>query len=78
MTGIATANENGLRIGDAAALLGITPKAIRLYHQRGLLAEPERDESDYRRYRPADLVALARIVHALDVAAAEATRSESP
>jgi DNA-binding transcriptional MerR regulator len=52
----------GLRIGDAAALLGITPKAIRLYHRRGLLPEPERDESDYRRYRPADLVALARIV----------------
>ena len=54
--------DDGLRIGDAAALVGTTPKAIRLYHRRGLIAEPERDDSDYRRYRSADLVVLARIV----------------
>lgn len=54
--------DDGLRIGQVAALLGTTPKAIRLYHRRGLVAEPERDASDYRRYRPADLVVLARIV----------------
>jgi DNA-binding transcriptional MerR regulator len=35
----------GLRIGDAAPLLQITPKAIRVYHEHGPLPEPERDPS---------------------------------
>jgi DNA-binding transcriptional MerR regulator len=56
-----------LLIGEAAELLGITPKAIRLYHRLGLVAEPERDQSGYRRYRPPDLAALARIVRLRDV-----------
>lgn len=29
-------------IGDAAAFVGTTPRAIRHYHQIGLLPEPER------------------------------------
>lgn len=51
----------GLRIGEAAALVGVTVKAIRVYHDRGIVAEPERDESGYRRYHAPELVALARI-----------------
>jgi len=51
----------GLLIGEAAELLGITVKAIRVYHARGLVPEMERDESGYRRYGPEELVALARI-----------------
>jgi DNA-binding transcriptional MerR regulator len=51
----------GLRIGDAAELMQITPKAIRVYHEHGLLPEPDRDGSGYRRYGPSDLVALGRI-----------------
>ncbi len=51
----------GLRIGDAAALLQITTKAIRVYHEYGLLPEPERDESGYRRYDANALVVLGRI-----------------
>jgi DNA-binding transcriptional MerR regulator len=51
----------GLRIGDAAALLQITPKAIRVYHERGLLPEPGRDASGYRRYDASALVVLGRI-----------------
>lgn len=51
----------GLRIGDAAALLQITTKAIRVYHEYGLLPEPERDESGYRRYDANALAVLGRI-----------------
>ncbi len=35
----------GLRIGDAAELLQVTPKAVRVYHEHGLLPEPDRDAS---------------------------------
>jgi DNA-binding transcriptional MerR regulator len=51
----------GLPIGRAAAMLGTTVKALRTYHARGLVAEPERDASGYRRYDPATLVRLARV-----------------
>lgn len=36
-------------------------RAIRHYHQRGLLAEPDRDASGYRRYTADDVIALIRI-----------------
>src|SRR4029450_2854147 len=39
-----------ITIGQLAAYAGVTIKAIRHYHQRGLLAEPPRDGSGYRRY----------------------------
>lgn len=42
-------------------MLGLTTKAIRTYHARGLVPEPPRDESGYRRYDPATLVRLARV-----------------
>ena len=59
----------GLRIGEIAALAGTTTRAIRHYHAIGLLAEPERDDSGYRRYEAADLVRLVRIrrLRALDM-----------
>ncbi len=50
-----------LHIGEVARLLGITPKAIRHYHNVGLLAEPERSAGGYRLYRARDLVRLLRI-----------------
>lgn len=52
---------SGLRIGELAELAATTPRAVRHYHQVGLLAEPERDESGYRRYGPEHLVRLVRI-----------------
>jgi DNA-binding transcriptional MerR regulator len=55
------AGTPGLRIGEAAQLLQITPKAIRVYHEHGLLAEPDRDASGYRRYDARTLVVLGRI-----------------
>ena len=37
-----------LTIGQLAAYVGVTVRAVRHYHQVGLLPEPERDASGYR------------------------------
>ncbi|NUR82770.1 MAG: MerR family transcriptional regulator [Nonomuraea sp.] len=50
-----------ITIGQLADYAGVTTKAIRHYHQRGLLAEPERDSSGYRRYTAKDAVDLVKI-----------------
>jgi DNA-binding transcriptional MerR regulator len=55
------AASTGLSIGEAARIAGVTTRAVRHYHAVGLLAEPARDSSGYRRYTAADLIALVRI-----------------
>jgi DNA-binding transcriptional MerR regulator len=50
-----------MRIGELAAMLDVSVRTIRHYHQRGLLPEPERRSNGYRDYRLADAVRLARI-----------------
>jgi DNA-binding transcriptional MerR regulator len=50
-----------LTIGQLAAHVGVTARAIRHYHQRGLLAEPPRDASGYRRYGAHAVADLIRI-----------------
>jgi len=50
-----------LTIGQLAAYCGVTVRAVRHYHQRGLLAEPPRDASGYRRYDAQAVVDLVRI-----------------
>ncbi|PWK64726.1 DNA-binding transcriptional MerR regulator [Streptomyces sp. CG 926] len=47
-----------VKIGDAAAFAGTTPRAIRHYHAIGLLAEPERGGDDRRRYGYDDMIRL--------------------
>ncbi|WP_121704069.1 MerR family transcriptional regulator [Streptomyces sp. E5N298] len=47
-----------VKIGDAAAFAGTTPRAIRHYHAMGLLAEPERGGDDRRRYGYDDMIRL--------------------
>ncbi|MFU9039101.1 MULTISPECIES: MerR family transcriptional regulator [Streptomyces] len=49
-----------LTIGQLEAHAGVTVRAVR-HHQRGLLAEPERDASGYRRYDAQAVVELIRI-----------------
>ena len=39
-----------LTIGRLASYAGVTIRAVRHYHQVGLLLEPERDSSGYRTY----------------------------
>jgi DNA-binding transcriptional MerR regulator len=53
-----------LTISQLAAYTGVTVRAVRHYHQIGLLPEPERDHSGYRTYDAAAVVRLIRI-HAL-------------
>jgi DNA-binding transcriptional MerR regulator len=48
-----------LTIGRLASYAGVTIRAVRHYHQIGLLQEPERDTSGYRTY---DAVAVVRLI----------------
>jgi DNA-binding transcriptional MerR regulator len=50
-----------LTIGQLAAYAGVTVRAVRHYHHIGLLPEPERDASGYRRYRATAVVSLIKI-----------------
>lgn len=51
-----------MRIGDAAAAAGTTPRALRFYEERGLLPPPERTPTGQRVYtrRHIDLVRVVR------------------
>ncbi|GLW22839.1 MerR family transcriptional regulator [Microbispora triticiradicis] len=52
---------NGVTIGQAAAFVGVTVKTVRHYHKLGLVTEPERDSSGYRRYGSAELLQLVQV-----------------
>ena len=45
-----------LTISQLASYAGVTVRAVRHYHAKGLLPEPERDHSGYRRYDAAAVV----------------------
>jgi DNA-binding transcriptional MerR regulator len=47
-----------VKIGDAAAFAATTPRAIRHYHEIGLLPEPERGSDGRRRYGYDDMIRL--------------------
>lgn len=53
--------RNGVAIGQAAAFVGVTIKTVRHYHKLGLVPEPERDGSGYRRYGSDDLLKLVQV-----------------
>jgi DNA-binding transcriptional MerR regulator len=53
--------RNEVTIGQAAAFAGVTVKTVRHYHKLGLVKEPERDSSGYRRYGSADLLRLVQV-----------------
>ncbi|MFI1762991.1 MerR family transcriptional regulator [Streptomyces sp. NPDC020800] len=50
-----------MRIGELAATVGVTTRAVRHYHHLGLLPEPERLSNRYRNYTLRHAVVLARI-----------------
>ncbi|MFG3493871.1 MerR family transcriptional regulator [Streptomyces sp. NPDC047928] len=50
-----------MRIGEIAGLVGISTRAVRHYHQLGLLPEPRRLANGYRDYTVRDAVLLARV-----------------
>jgi len=53
--------QHMITIGQLADYAGVTVKAVRHYHQRGLLAEPPRDSSGYRRYSAQHAIDLVKI-----------------
>lgn len=50
-----------LTISELASYAGVTVRAVRHYHAKGLLPEPERDHSGYRRYDGRAVSDLIRI-----------------
>ncbi|MQS09544.1 MerR family transcriptional regulator [Streptomyces alkaliphilus] len=50
-----------MRIGEIAALVGVSTRTVRHYHRMGLLPEPPRRGNGYREYRLRDAVTLARV-----------------
>ncbi|MGW0755952.1 MerR family transcriptional regulator [Streptomyces sp. NPDC002814] len=50
-----------ITIGQLAAYIGVSTKTIRVYHDKGLLPEPDRDASGYRRYSANDAIELIKI-----------------
>ena len=50
-----------ITIGQLASYAGVTIKAVRHYHKRGLLDEPPRDSSGYRRYTAQHAIDLVKI-----------------
>jgi DNA-binding transcriptional MerR regulator len=50
-----------LTISQLASSVGVTVRAVRHYHAKGLLPEPARDHSGYRRYDATAVVELIRI-----------------
>jgi DNA-binding transcriptional MerR regulator len=50
-----------ITIGQLARYAGVSTKTIRVYHHKGLLGEPGRDASGYRRYTAQDAIDLLKI-----------------
>ncbi|WP_326592869.1 MerR family transcriptional regulator [Streptomyces sp. NBC_01294] len=50
-----------ITIGQLARYVGVSIKTIRVYHDKGLLPEPDRDASGYRRYGAQDAIELIKI-----------------
>ncbi|MFC9861385.1 MULTISPECIES: helix-turn-helix domain-containing protein [unclassified Streptomyces] len=53
-----------MRIGDAAAAAGTTPRALRFYEERGLLPPPPRTATGQREYGVRD-IARVRVIREL-------------
>ncbi|MER7669927.1 MerR family transcriptional regulator [Kitasatospora sp. NPDC096128] len=56
-----------MRIGDAAAAAGTTPRALRFYEERGLLRPPSRTPSGQREYGPGEVARVRAIRQLLSV-----------
>ena len=56
-----------MRIGELAEAVGVSTRTIRYYHQVGLLPEPARTPSGYRRYAVRDLIRLSRARRLVDL-----------
>ncbi len=50
-----------LSVTKVAEVVGLTPRAVRYYHSIGLVPEPPRDDSGYRRYGGKEVIELVRV-----------------
>lgn len=50
-----------LSVTKVAEIVGLTPRAVRYYHSIGLVPEPPRDSSGYRRYGGKEVIELVRV-----------------
>ncbi len=50
-----------LSVKEIAEIAGVTPRTVRHYHSIGVLPEPPRDGSGYRRYGGKEVIELVRI-----------------
>jgi DNA-binding transcriptional MerR regulator len=50
-----------ITIGQLARYVGVSTKTVRVYHDKGLLPEPDRDSSGYRRYTAQHAIDLIKI-----------------
>ena len=50
-----------LSVTKVAEVVGLTPRAVRYYHSIGLVPEPPRDASGYRRYGGKEVIELVRV-----------------
>ncbi|MEE1808121.1 MerR family transcriptional regulator [Streptomyces sp. BE133] len=50
-----------ITVGQLARYVGVSTKTIRVYHNKGLLPEPDRDSSGYRRYGAGHAIDLIKI-----------------
>jgi DNA-binding transcriptional MerR regulator len=60
--------ERALRIGEVAARVGVTPRTIRYYEERGLLGrDADRSKGAHRAYTEADVVRLRELIRLRDL-----------
>jgi DNA-binding transcriptional MerR regulator len=57
-----TQKSGRLSVKQVAEVVGVSPRTVRHYHSIGVLSEPPRDASGYRRYGGKEVVELVRIV----------------
>jgi MerR family transcriptional regulator, repressor of the yfmOP operon len=64
----ASVEERQYRIGEVAERVGITPRTIRYYEERGLLgAESTRPKGGHRLYTDADVTRLTELIRLRDL-----------
>lgn len=70
---VGPAHGNGVRIGELAAAVGVSPDTIRFYERAGLLPRPPRLDNGYREYGPTELerVRLMLNLRRLDIPLAD-------
>jgi DNA-binding transcriptional MerR regulator len=63
-----TAPVRQLRIGEVAERLGVTPRTIRYYEERGLLgSDTSRAKGSHRYYGEADIIRLQELIRLRDL-----------